>query len=263
MKVLIGTPVYQKPEILRFFLDSLTQLRRSPDIDVHYIFIDDNHDKYPESSQLLLDFAKNKTTTVLEGNIASDTYHCDNRTHHWKESIVWKVATYKNKIIQIALKNECDYLFLIDSDLVLNPDTLIHLIEQRKDILSEIFWTKWDEGDLVQKPQVWLKDKYTLSNEKYTEAQFLAQLRVPGIYEVGGLGACTLISKFAMLRGVNFDKINNITIWGEDRHFCIRATCLGLKLWVDTTYPAFHIYRESDLETIKLIQQNNKIQENK
>ena len=77
---------------------------------------------------------------------------------------------------------------------------------------------------------------------------FLNQLKRPGIYEVGGLGACTLISRKAIKLGVSFSQIPNLSFWGEDRHFCIRAAALGLKLYVNTRYPAYHIYRESDLK---------------
>jgi len=76
----------------------------------------------------------------------------------------------------------------------------------------------------------------------------LNQLKVPGVYTVGGLGACTLISKRAIQAGVNFKEIYNISFMGEDRHFCIRAVALGFELFVDTHYPAFHIYRLSDLD---------------
>ena len=47
----------------------------------------------------------------------------------------------------------------------------------------------------------------------------------------------------ALKLGVSFSIIDNISFWGEDRHFCIRAEALGLKLYVDTVYPAYHIYR--------------------
>src|SRR5690606_16569030 len=43
----------------------------------------------------------------------------------------------------------------------------------------------------------------------------------------------------------------NISFWGEDRHFCIRAQALGFDLFVDTNYPAFHIYREDDLQVLE------------
>jgi hypothetical protein len=75
-------------------------------------------------------------------------------------------------------------------------------------------------------------------------------LKKPGVYEVGGLGACTLIELEPLAKGVNFDPIKNLTIPGEDRFFCIRAAILGYDLFVDTHYPAYHIYREKDLEGV-------------
>ena len=75
-------------------------------------------------------------------------------------------------------------------------------------------------------------------------------LKIPGLYEVGGLGACTLISKKALTKDLSFKCIPNISFWGEDRHFCIRAQVYGLKLYVDTVYPAYHIYRESYLSGV-------------
>jgi SRSO17 transposase len=60
-----------------------------------------------------------------------------------------------------------------------------------------------------------------------------------------------LISRTALEAGVNFSRISNLSFWGEDRHFCIRAAALGLQLFVDTHYPAYHIYRDSDLEGVK------------
>lgn len=76
-------------------------------------------------------------------------------------------------------------------------------------------------------------------------------MRIPGIYEVGGLGACTLISQHAIKAGVSYNQIRNISYWGEDRHFCIRAAALGIPLFVDTHYPALHLYRDSDLSKVE------------
>src|SRR5690606_29619636 len=135
-----------------------------------------------------------------------------------------------------------DYLFLIDSDIVLHPQTIHQLLKANKDIISNIFWTKW-QPSYPALPQVWMFDQYEqfqkrreeqLSNEQiiYRHQEFLKMLKKPGIYEVGGLGACTLISKRAIKAGVNFKEIKNISFWGEDRHFCIRAQALGFDLFV-------------------------------
>jgi len=60
-----------------------------------------------------------------------------------------------------------------------------------------------------------------------------------------------LISRAALIKGVSFKPIKNLTIHGEDRFFCIRAAVLGIDLFVDTYYPAYHIYREKDLDGVQ------------
>ena len=169
-------------------------------------------------------------------------------------------SKFKNTIIKHFLERDDDYLFLIDSDILMNPNTLTQLVSTKKDIVSEIFWTKWTP-DSIALPQVWYEDLYTqiklapheslahLSAEEVTRRHcaFLAEMNTPGVYEVGGLGACTLINRKVLEVGVNFSKIPNVSFWGEDRHFCIRANVLGFSLHVDTHLPAYHIYRSSDM----------------
>ena len=256
-KILIGSPIHQKPQILKEFLQSLKQLNKD-NLNVDYFFIDDNN--VEESSELLREFQVKEQGVFILKSQYEDVYSCDSNTHNWKENLIWKVANFKDSIIKYAKVNNYDYLFFIDSDLVLRTETLKHLISTGKDIISEIFWTKW-QPNYPELPQVWLKDAYTQydvsRNEKLNEEEiyirhnnFINKLRTPGIYEVGGLGACTLISKYAIDKGVSFKEIKNLSFWGEDRHFCIRAAALGLSLYVDTNYPAYHIYREEDLSGV-------------
>lgn len=223
------------------------------------MLVDDNIDE--SSKQLLASFKREESTvTIVEGN-GNGAYLCNDETHHWDDSLMLKVANYKNFIIDYAISNNYDYLFFVDSDLILHPNLIEHLKTANKDIISEIFWSKW-HNDRPFEPNVWLFDEYdlvpkrlgeTLSEEEMNRRQtkFLNQLKIPGIYEVGGLGACTLISRAALLEGVNFQPIKNLTIHGEDRFFCIRAAVIGIDLFVDTCYPAYHIYREQDLAGVQ------------
>jgi len=256
-RVLIGCPIRQKPHILKEFLFSLQVLKKDT-LDVAYYFIDDNDN--PESSKLLSEFEKTAPNVNIHRYESVTPYICNDTTHHWSEKLVWKVADLKNSIIQVALMNAAEYLFLVDSDILLHPATLEHLISRKKEIISQVFWTRWQpNADLL--PQVWIYDHYgqyyhnrgeNPSPEECTSRmqQFLDMLKQPGTYEVGGLGACTVISRKALEAGVNFSEVRNITFWGEDRHFCIRAASLGLPLYADTHYPAYHIYREKDLEKV-------------
>lgn len=254
-RVLIGSAVRQKPEILMECLRSLSLIGAGrPSIE--FLFIDDNVE--PSSRDLLYEFQRQRPgVRILDAGDRTGNYVCDGVTHVWNEALIWKVAAMKNAIISFALRSGYDFLLLVDSDLVLHPNTLSHLISTKKDIVSEIFWTKWRPGE-PELPQVWVRDQYTLYSARRGEIldrreaiermnRFLRALRKPGVYEVGGLGACTLISRKALADGVSFDEIPNVGFWGEDRHFCIRAAALGYRLYVDTTYPAYHIYRESDL----------------
>ncbi|AEF93769.1 glycosyl transferase family protein [Desulfotomaculum nigrificans CO-1-SRB] len=254
-RVMVASPVKQKEVILREFLSSLEKLDQSG-IELDFVFIDDNNEH-----NLLDNFSMGKKNVRIIREESIDTYVCDEKTHYWREELIWKVAAFKNKFIDIALQQGYDYLFLVDSDLYLHPKTVKHLISLKKDIVSEVFWTKW-EPDLTPLPQVWVSDQYQLydaprgqelSEEEINKrvAAFIEMLSKPGTYKVGGLGACTLISRRALSMGVSFSEIYNVGFWGEDRHFCIRAAALGLELFADTHYPPFHIYRESDLEQLK------------
>ncbi|MCE5196450.1 MAG: glycosyltransferase [Negativicutes bacterium] len=263
-RALVASPVYQKPAILALFLTSLKSLKMDSFV-LDYLFVDDNADQ--NSSALLADFQREGSEVIILNSKEQGTYLCNDESHHWDDNLMLKVANYKNSMINYAIEMDYDYLFFVDSDLVLYPGLVEHLKTKKKDILSEIFWTKW-HPDQPPEPNVWLFDEYDLVpknpgetlNQKEMEIRrnrFLHQLRIPGLYEVGGLGACTLISRSALLKGVSFQPIRNLTIHGEDRFFCIRAVVLGLDLFVDTYYPAFHIYREQDLAAAKTYLQSN------
>lgn len=254
-RVLLASPVKQKKAILSEFLNSLQNLDTSG-LCLDFVFIDDHNDH-----DVLYEFARETACTRVYPSEYQDHYLCDETTHHWEEGLIWKVAAFKDQFIERALSEGYDYLFLVDSDLYLHPKTLVHLLSLAKDIVSEVFWTRW-EPDFAPLPQVWLGDQYRLYEkekgeilsdeeiQKRTQA-FLQMLSVPGVYRVGGLGACTLISREALQRGLSFKPIYNLSFIGEDRYFCIRAAALGLELFADTQYPPFHIYRESELMNLQ------------
>lgn len=236
-RILIGSPVRQTPSILKEFLDSLKGLDREG-FQVSYYLIDDNDN--PASSSMLTAFASSASCIVRPGADSASTYRRDDATHYWPEEAVWRVAAYKDLMIEHAVDAKYDGLFLVDSDLVLHPQTLKQLWSAQADIISEIFWTRWQPGQPAL-PQVWQSGSYSLTPE------FIEQLRGYGVFPVGGLGACTLIRSAAMNAGVRFHKVAGLDMWGEDRHFCARAKSLGIDLYVDTHYPAYHIYREPEL----------------
>lgn len=254
-KILIASTIRQKPSILEAFLLSLKELDIT-DLAVDFLFVDNNDDN--RSTDMIKSFVLEGSTVFWAPEKPIQEYLCNENTHHWNDDLIWKIATYKNGILRFANTQKYSHVLMIDSDLVLHPLTLKQLLSAEKDIISEIFWTEWTPG-AGELPQVWMSGQYAFYkgsstmpvNEKALQIRsVLGQLKEPGIYEVGGLGACTLISLKAIQAGVHYDQIPNVDYWGEDRHFGIRAAVLGFGLYVDTHYPALHLYRETDLAKV-------------
>lgn len=256
-RVLIASPVRQDPDVLRAFLEGLARLK-ADGLRLSYCFVDDNDDV--TCSELLDGFLTAKEGLRVRLDDRPEAYVRDECTHRWRQSLIERVASIKNYLLALAREGGFDSLFLVDSDLVLHPDTLVHLVALEKPIVSEVFWTQW-EPDAPAQPQTWLMDHYTMytcePGEVVTAEQaaqrstaFLHRMRDGGCHRVGGLGACTLISQHALGRGLSFSSIPNISFWGEDRAFCIRAAALGVELWADTRYPPLHLYRKTDLQRL-------------
>src|SRR5260370_1890756 len=255
--VLIGPQVRKKPAILTEFLRGLSELHLEG-LDVEFLLLDDN--VIEESSDLLRRFQVAHSRAVIQTAHSADTFVCDEEKHHWTVDLIWKVAAIKDRIIAQVLRQDCVMLFFLCSDLVMAPVLLRPLVALDKPVVSEVFWTSWIPDTQVL-PSVWLRDLYGMyrkeRGETLTEEEgaarslaFVKMMRRPGVYRVGGLCGCTLISREALAKGVCFSEIDNISLWGEDRHLCVRARALGVELWADTRYPPLHIYREKDLARI-------------
>lgn len=260
--VLIVSPVRQKPAILSAFLRAINNLDLEG-LNVDFCLIDDN-DMEQSSNQLTWFLRQKRYRSCIirpnKSNHAQMPYVCNEQTHCWNEELVWRVASFKNGAIERAVEGNYDYLFLVDSDVILQPKSLKSLISCSKDIVCNIYWTSWQPGTIAV-PQVWLTDQYNQYRKEIGEHLtseeagkrfnvFIEELKQPGVYEVGGVSGCVLISRKAMLAGLNFNRVSNLTLWGADRHFSVRAAALDFKLYVDTHYPAIHVYRESDLKSV-------------
>lgn len=255
-RVLIGSPVRKRPQILQRFLEGLRRLDTTG-LDVTFFFVDNNDDH--AASQLLVEFGRTIEAPVRRLRLSTaEEYQCTERTHMWTESLYWRVAAMKDGLLQIALQHGFDYIFLVDSDLVLHPQTLQRMIAYQRDVVSQVFWTAW-VPEASPLPNVWYAEFYNLyrlrrgevldqvEQQRRQQAFLRALVLYPGLHRVGGLGACTLISRHALEKGLSFGELRSCLLAGEDRHFCLRAEALGIRLFADTTLPPLHLYRSADL----------------
>ncbi|MDP1880269.1 MAG: hypothetical protein Q8K60_04950, partial [Parachlamydiaceae bacterium] len=199
--VLLSSPVCQKPQILKEFLQGIKDLEKE-DYSLTILFLDDNF--YAESSELLNQFQSESKIPCQIIKVPRDYltpfYQCDENTHQWTLDLIWRLANIKNQILDFARENQYDYLFLIDSDVLIHPNTIQHLIKANAPIVCNLYWTE-ETKNAPLKPQVWLSDYDTryqrgdreqISPEEMIKRQesFFNMLKEPGTYEVGGVAGC-------------------------------------------------------------------------
>ena len=78
------------------------------------------------------------------------------------------MSSLAQDLIREALESGADYLFFCDSDQVLQPPTLAHLLEQEKDLIGCVSWCKWTP-DGPELPNCWLFDHYTMGQDSLEE----------------------------------------------------------------------------------------------
>lgn len=148
------------------------------------------------------------------------------------------VYTSRNDLVQIAIKQGCDYIFWLDSDMMFPPDVLARMFEDLKhgDIVSGLYFRRVAPFTPV------IYDKLDIDDTgcHYTEPKDIPD----GIFEVAGCGfGCVLMPTDIMLDvlekyGSPFTPINGI---GEDLSFCWRARQLGFKIVCDPDIPLGHV----------------------
>ncbi len=231
----ICTPVRDRSWCLPDFLESVVK-QDYPKEKISLFFVE--NDSKDDSLKMLTDWAKKWKKKYEKVEITSIKFENQAPEHQFSDQTLANLTYMRNFFIDNIGDN--DYIFNLDSDVILRDSrTLKHLALSDRDIIAEIFWARWDKFDQQLMPQVWQFGGYEISED------FFAMLRVKGTYTVGGLGACNLISNYAIEKGCRFDQVQNLplTMRGEDRHFCVRAKVLGFKLWVDTHFPAKHLER--------------------
>lgn len=220
MKVLIAAPLRQKPEIFIEYQKGLDSLILPEGVEADRFFVVND---CPEVIPYIRD------AEWIENNSDNVTMY-DN--HIWTGELVSKMSVMRNQTIQRTLEGGYDYLLSVDTDLVLEPHTLEVLLEAKKDIVAGLFWTNgWSNA--------WMYDQAAGYDPEWIK---------PGTYKVGGTGALILISRKVLEAGVDYSPIPNLrkAVFGEDRHFCIRAVCNGFEIWADSHCLPVHLYKEPD-----------------
>jgi len=164
--------------------------------------------------------------------------------------IRFPIAHNRNVIVDTFLQGDCDYLLMIDSDIV-PPKNILDLVECHKDIISALCFTFQEHKKLLI-PLVFRK----IEKPEGVSFEVMDFKGREGLVECDSVGTgCILLSRKVLeepqLKAPFMDYWDKkgIKIISEDMSFCVRAKRLGYKVYTHLNYKCSH-FKEMDLKDI-------------
>jgi len=146
----------------------------------------------------------------------------------------------RNTLVDLAIVNDCDYLLMLDDDMVCPPDLFTKLSGHDKDVCGALYYQRGGAYHPVIMRQYSAKDG--LKGVNFIN-HFDDMLRKPGLYDVTGgvIGGGCLLFKTEV-----FNKIQQPYFWidgivGTDVYICNKLADAGVKIWVDTSVELGHV----------------------
>ncbi len=154
-------------------------------------------------------------------------------------SFGYNVAQVRNKLCDIAITEKYDYVFWVDSDIVLPKNALKKLLSHNENIVAG-----WYRQKIVEEiiPEVFLSN-----DGNGTKRAKLKEIQNKGVIEVGGIGFGCVLSKVNVLKKIGypqfeyFNALDHSNTISEDSDFCTKAIKNGYKIKLDTSLCCNHI----------------------
>ena len=232
-RILIAAPVHQKIEVFKEYLNSLNNLIIPKNYIIDKFF-------YLHNCPELINFLQPNEYELVTDNIK--LFKEENQQKVWTKKNFEALYKMRTNLLRKASQENYDFLFTIDSDILLHPKTLSLLLQDNKKVVGNMLWTKMNDKitAICGKDEEW---------GPYSDNE-LEILKIPGVYPIGWTCACLLISSEVFNnKNISYWPIFGVDNTGcEDYAFCLRFKCNfpNEEVWIDTRLPARHLYHEKD-----------------
>lgn len=152
-------------------------------------------------------------------------------------SFGYNIAQVRNLIASWIQQGTYDYLFSVDSDIVLPKDTLTKMIAHDKDIISGVY--------IQRKPNVEIPEIYRWKGNHLTNVA-LHELKPSGLQKIDACGFGCVLIKAEVIQTMSYPHFvyemdHKTPAPSEDVYFCMKATEQGFTLYADSTIVCGHI----------------------
>ena len=181
-KILITAPVHQTEEIFIEYLNSIHNLIIPNGYECNLFF-------YLHNCPELKKYLKDDEYTEILDNSKYEIF-----SHKFKKDNYSALSYMRTAALQKAREENYDYVFSVDSDVILHKDNLKELLQDEKDIVAKMYWTIFDSNlPYYAMPNCY---DYIDYEGRRIFKRGINSLKFLGIYEMGVVGACTLILFF-------------------------------------------------------------------
>ena len=233
-RILIAAPANCKEEMFKEYLNSLNHLIIPKEYEVKKFFV------LNKDSSLKNFLNKEEYIEIDNNNL--QLIKNENQQKQWKKENYNFIAKLRNYILEEARNKHYDYLFSVDTDVLLHPNTLSHLINCDKDLISTSIWTKLNTTLSINCAQY----------EGWGEYSDKEIFHTPGIYKIGWTCIAVLMkSKIFSNPNINYNQIIGVDNTGsEDYSFLLHCYCNipNFECYISTYYPGRHLYHEKDFD---------------
>lgn len=241
--IAVGCPIQNRTNTVGFYLTNIYDLNY-PKEDILLVFYVNN--STDDTIFILERFQKEHKDKYYNILIFEDKNLLDGEQDHQNRYIKRNFqlfAEVRNTWIKHILPYPIDYIYSIDSDVLVQPDSLKRLIAYNKDIVSCLVWN----GKIPPLSHPSLKEpfvdqynlmKYDPKTDKYLPFPHYTKDTIPKtLFEIDLTGACYLIKRRVLDAQVRYGDNKQ----GEDVYFCKQAQKRGFKLFNDPTIGSYHM----------------------
>jgi glycosyltransferase involved in cell wall biosynthesis/GT2 family glycosyltransferase len=198
-----------------------------------------NTSEFKKSILIAIPTAKNIETDTMKSVynlIKPDGYKVDFEAFYG-----YSIDQVRNLMAHYTIENNYDYIFYLDSDIVLPDNTLLRLLSHDKDIVSGMY--------IQRKTHSQIPEMYTWNDKGEMRNMKPEETTPRGLVEIAACGFGGVLIKRNVLKDIGYPyffykhSIDFNHTLSEDVDFCMKAANKGYKVYLDTDIQYQHIAR--------------------
>jgi hypothetical protein len=145
----------------------------------------------------------------------------------------------RERLADSAVEMGCDYLFMVDDDMLAPDDLFYKLVAHDKDICAALAFTRNPDHKPVIYQEISGYDPVT--NCSYSLPKFVLNYPRNSLVQCDAVGFGAVLIKTEVLKKVPKPWFFGMEGTGEDVAFCYKARKVGCEVWMDTSIKLGHL----------------------